>query len=170
MVVAIIALVFSVTGAGVASVATISALSKKEKKQTTKIVRNLAPTLSVQSAAVGGLGRSQNEVGFCSPPSSDFFPCVTVHLDLPTTSRVLVLGRAKLTGAGPSGECRLASPAGTVKDSNVSASVSGDNFSVQGVTEPLPAGPANFVMQCSRDGGTVSYFQPHITAVGLSGG
>jgi hypothetical protein len=54
MVVAIAALVCSLTGMGVASVATISVLSKKEKKQTRKIadreVRRLAPRLSVAAA------------------------------------------------------------------------------------------------------------------------
>jgi hypothetical protein len=42
MVVAIAALVFSLTGMGVASLATISVLSKREKKQTRKIARRIA--------------------------------------------------------------------------------------------------------------------------------
>jgi hypothetical protein len=54
MVVAIIALVFSVAGTGVASVAVIRSLSKKEKKQTSRIadreVKKLAPTLTVGTA------------------------------------------------------------------------------------------------------------------------
>ena len=54
MIVAIIALVFSVVGTGFASVAAISSLTKKEKKQTGRIadreIKKLAPTLTVGTA------------------------------------------------------------------------------------------------------------------------
>jgi hypothetical protein len=80
MLVAITALVFSLTGAGVASVATISALSKKEKKQTRNIadseVRKLAPGLSVatagtaNSAATAGTANSAATAGTASSLSA----------------------------------------------------------------------------------------------------
>jgi hypothetical protein len=71
MLVAITALVFSLTGAGVASVATISALNKKEKKQTRNIadneVRKLAPGLSVATAGTANTAETANSL---SPPEA----------------------------------------------------------------------------------------------------
>lgn len=61
MIVAIAALVFSLTGMGLASVATISVLSSREKKQAKKIadreIRRLAPGLSVAAADSAGTAR-----------------------------------------------------------------------------------------------------------------
>jgi hypothetical protein len=64
MVVAVIALLFSVVGTGVAGVAVVSSLSKREKKQTRRIadkeIRRLAPGLSVKSAGTASTADTAN--------------------------------------------------------------------------------------------------------------
>ncbi len=74
MIVAIIALVFSLAGTGVASVATISALTKKDKRKTRRIadseVVKLAPGLSVKSAGSANTAGSASTAGSANTAAS----------------------------------------------------------------------------------------------------
>lgn len=81
MVVAIVALIFAVTGTAVAGVATISVLSKKEKTQTRNIAKNeinkAAPGLSVAKATNAQNATNAGQLG--GQPASFYAPATALR-------------------------------------------------------------------------------------------
>jgi hypothetical protein len=81
MIVAIVALIFAVTGTAVAGVAAVSVLNKKEKKQTRNIARNeikkAAPRLSVANATNAQNAANADKLGGQS--ASSYAPATTLR-------------------------------------------------------------------------------------------
>ena len=65
----------------------------------------------VPSAALGGLGRSAYVASACSPTSSTYIDCGFTTLNLPSATRVLMIGSTTQFG-GSNGGCRLATSSG----------------------------------------------------------
>jgi hypothetical protein len=133
----------------------------------------------VPSALLGGFGRTGTLSGTCNPESETFVTCASVNLDLPTPTRVLVLGR--ITAAhGKSdfsnGTCALATapPGGPVPNTVVFKMLDADEYTddipLVGITDVLPAGPTLFALDCNEDstGDPINYTRASVTAVALS--
>ncbi|HXJ65708.1 MAG TPA: hypothetical protein VNN79_18275 [Actinomycetota bacterium] len=130
----------------------------------------------VPSAVLGGMGRSARQTGPCNP-SSDWFPniCVLVEMNLPATTRVLLIARVTTVGVSSAvGECAFwTNRAGKLTDSSIVVH-SGKTYPLLTVTPPLDPGPIQFQVVCYETyndyggGGDIAYVDSQIAAVALS--
>lgn len=136
----------------------------------------------VPSALLGGFGRRSGASG-CDPESDAFITCVSVTLNLPSQTRVLMIGQIRAeaeSGADTgSGFCRLGTSstgALTETEALLHAGKSGlrfltDNAALLGVTPLLPAGNITFRIECDQAAlGAIVYKGGGIAAVGISAG
>jgi hypothetical protein len=121
----------------------------------------------VPSALLGGFGRSGATTN-CDPEELEFVFCAgTEILDVPPGARALVFGlTAAVTESGSgdgSGSCRLsASSIGTVPNTEQFVETDNEigdnaNFTLVGVTPPLPAGATDFGIECNENTGGILY-------------
>ena len=136
----------------------------------------------VPAALLGGFGRRSGASG-CDPESAAFTTCVTVALDLPSQTRVLMIGQIRAEAEGGadtgSGFCRLGTSstgALTETEALLHAGKSGirfltDNATLVGVTPLLPAGNHTFRIECDQAAlGAIVYKGGGIAAVAISPG
>jgi hypothetical protein len=138
----------------------------------------------VPAATLGGLGRWAGD-GSCDPEDTTFVSCGATGIDLPQTSRVLLVGnvtarqdQSQLSNGG-AGDCVIATSPGQLGSSRVQIVVNDEqgareNASLTAVTEPLPPGVVFFGIECNQldsPGGTngINFEQVNMTAVALSG-
>jgi hypothetical protein len=132
----------------------------------------------VPSATLGGFGR-RSSTNSCDPESTTFITCASVTLDLPTETRVLVLGTIGAfaeSGANTGwGDCALATaPGGTVEGTGVRTNMGGfdqETLALSGVTDRLGPGNVVFALDCNQRsdiGGAISYAYGGVTAVAIS--
>jgi hypothetical protein len=135
-------------------------------------------------APFGGMGRSTSQ-DFCSPTNSTFVDCAFVTLDLPASSRVLVIAALSTFWTGNdfsySGTCRLtASAPGVPGGEYVASTMPVDEpaeayatYSTTVVTDPVGPGPMDFGVQCNKTGGETVSSRIHsvqVAAVALAPG
>ena len=138
----------------------------------------------VPQATLGGIGRWAGN-GSCDPEDTNFVSCGFTGIDLPQTSRVLLIGnltarqdQSQLSDAG-AGDCVIATSPGQLPASRVQIVVNDEqgareNASLTGVTDPLPPGVVFFGLECNQldsPGGTngINFEQVNMTAVALTG-
>jgi len=138
-------------------------------------------TLSeVPSAMIGGLGRwtGTDYQDACDPSSDTFITCATTNLNLPASSRVLVIGQVGADSAGAMsagyGRCHIATPSGALLNSEITLRVPGgvpvetDHAALLGITDVLPAGSHAFGVECNQFGGSILYRAAGVVAVAIS--
>jgi hypothetical protein len=138
MVVAIVALIFAVTGTAVAGVATISVLSKKEKKQTKRISKKIAKK-QISKAAPGLSVANAKKLG--GQPASFYAPATTLR-----TALVAANGSVDAAHSDGVTQANVTQPVGGVYCFNglspaprsVVASVAGGTAGIQTQTQYAP--------------------------------
>ncbi len=153
---------------------------------------SLAQVPSALESLAGGTGRSspnysqpihalQEDGGYCDPEASagqesPFVNCAPVTVDLPTRSRVLLIGTVSSVkesisqSEGGDGLCRLGSashrpPPVTVTEADGNQG----QISMVTVFGPLPAGERTFGVDCMECAGERAYYTgARISAVALS--
>ena len=123
----------------------------------------------VPSAVLGGLGRSTFTHAFdsCAPTTNTFIDCGFTTLNLPSATRVLVLGSTRQFG-GANGGCRIAASTGFT--SGETSGTGNDAFSMNAVTGVVGPGSVDFGIECNGNpsGTDPSYQQVSVSAVALS--
>ncbi len=132
----------------------------------------------VRSAALGGIGRSAARHPACDPESETFVDCGYTTLTLPSSSRVLILGRLEVSaeiGADlGQGVCRLVTNVGVVAGSSANVHAyefDGNVINLMAVSGVLAAGTYDFGIEChqySFSGNAVVYYDGQVAAVALS--
>lgn len=123
----------------------------------------------VPSATLGGYGRSHS-AGACYPTSSTYIDCGYTTLNLPQTSRVLVIGSTRAfnaSGDNAFGNCRLATSRGVINGTTMGAFAT-SSASMTAVTGQLNAGEIDIGIECNEVSGDVGFFEFKISAVALS--
>ena len=114
----------------------------------------------VPQATLGGIGRWAGN-GSCDPEDTNFVSCGFTGIELPQTSRVLLVGNVTArqdqsqTSDGGSGDCVIATSPGPLAASRVQIVVNDaqgerENASLTGVTDPLPPGVVFFGIECNQ--------------------
>ena len=127
----------------------------------------------VTSAKVGGFGRSTGGAA-CDPSSTQYLDCVIVTLNLPTASRVLLIGQ--VTGGANSdssgGYCKLVTQygdvAGTQESIQLLSNYQSDASAITGITDVVGPGSVDFAVDCNEFIGSINYYNIGLTAVAIS--
>jgi len=133
---------------------------------------------SALAATVGGLGRSASLAG-CNPSDETLITCTTVSMTLPTSSRVLLLGRVRaITDDGQTvgfGSCDLGTNfSGPVAGSTVEIATTQNDLEqipLLAVTPVIGAASVMFGIDCNQEnthGGGIRYDFVSLVAVALS--
>ncbi len=127
----------------------------------------------VPSALLGGLGR-WHDVASCNPGSA-FYTCVFTSLDLPTATRVLLIGRTtgmcRAGGCNAAGQCRLATHISDIGSSTVSIKVSNQSYEqtpLVAITGIVGPGPVDFAIRCMETSGDMEVIDSTIAAIAIS--
>jgi hypothetical protein len=132
---------------------------------------NEATLGEVPSALLGGTGRSASDPD-CDPNSTTFETCVTTSVQFAKPARVLVIATAEAvdngaTAADSIGNCQIPR-IGTLRDVRVPNGTR-TNFSVVGVTDPLPTDVVfPMSLECNETQDGIIFFNEQISAVALS--
>jgi hypothetical protein len=127
----------------------------------------------VPLAKIGGLGRSTGGVE-CEPAGTAFVDCVILTLDLPSASRVLLIGQATAEASSDhsSGHCKLVTQFGDVAGTSEFIALLGtgdsDSFSLSGVTAVLGPGSVDFAVDCNNEMNGIYYYNVGLTALAIS--
>jgi hypothetical protein len=127
-------------------------------------------------AQLGGIARWESKSGEgCDVPGS-YYTCAFTTIDLPRSTRVLLIGTAKVqvspAVATSTGHCRLATNLGDITDSTTGFTVpSGraEHLALIATTVVGP-GPVDFAIRCNETDGNISIWDAAIAPVALSGG
>jgi hypothetical protein len=125
----------------------------------------------VPSAKVGGFGRSTYG-GSCYPNGAAYVDCVVLTVNLPTQSKVLLIGATEAfpqSGAA-TGACKLVTQFGDVPNTAADYHLPAGAIvpgSLVGITGPLGPGPVDFGIDCNKFSGTMEYFA-HLAAIQIA--
>jgi hypothetical protein len=125
----------------------------------------------VPSAKVGGFGRDRYG-GSCYPNGAAYVDCVVLTVNLPTHSKVLLLGATEAApqNGDAAGSCKLVTQFGDIPYTVVDYSLHGGDAvsgSLVGITGALGPGPVDFGIDCNQSGGTMEYFA-HLVAMQIA--
>jgi hypothetical protein len=123
----------------------------------------------VPSALLGGYGRSFSGNG-CDPNSSTYIDCGFTTLNLPSTTRVLLIAAAR--GYSPSGDgfgyCRLVTSNGVLGGTDVGVDHTEEVAALTTVTGVLGPGSVDFGIECQETFSNIKFFEVRVSAVALS--
>jgi hypothetical protein len=127
----------------------------------------------VPLAQVGGFGRATYG-GSCYPSGAAFVDCVVLTVNLPTQSKVLLIGATEAApqNGDAAGACKLVTQFGDIPNTVADYSLHGGDLvsgSLVGITGPLGPGSVDFGVDCNKTGGTMEYFA-HLAAIQISPG
>jgi hypothetical protein len=138
----------------------------------------------VPSALVGGYGRFATDFpnnDGCDPNSTTLITCINLDVNLPTQSRVLLIGHVMAFAFGSAGivaegSCELGSSAVDLPETWTNARTKEpvlENVTLVGVTPPLGPGNVQFRINCNEvvsadSPGDIHYFRRRLAAVALS--
>jgi hypothetical protein len=128
----------------------------------------------VPLAKIAGLGRSTSSGSDCSPSGTAYVDCVILTVNLPSTSRVLLIGQgtAAINSGDGSGYCKLVTQfgdvPGTTETLGDASQYDTDSFALSGVTGVLGPGSVDFAIDCNNGFGGVYYFNLGLTALAIS--
>jgi hypothetical protein len=125
----------------------------------------------VPSAKVGGFGRDTYG-GSCYPNGAAYVDCVVLTVNLPTQSKVLLIGATEAApqNGDAAGSCKLVTQFGDIPYTVADYSLHGGDVvpgSLVGITGPLGPGPVDFGIDCNQSGGTMEYFA-HLVAMQIA--
>jgi hypothetical protein len=133
------------------------------------------PTLGeVPLATLGGMGDSAVQGSECNPGDASFFTCAFARVNLPYTSRVLMIGTVLAHTDGTQravGQCRLATSRGNVftpLQFATGADVEARYVPIIAVTPPLDPGPVDFGIECNELESEITYLDARVATVALS--
>jgi hypothetical protein len=116
----------------------------------------------VPSAKVGGFGR-KGYGGSCYPNGAAYVDCVVLTVNLPTQSKVLLIGATEAfpQNGAATGACKLVTQFGDVPNTAADYHLPAGAIvpgSLVGITGPLGPGPVDFGIDCNKFSGTMEYF------------
>jgi hypothetical protein len=131
---------------------------------------------TVPVAQLGGMGRWESKSGEGCNVGGDFYTCAFTTIDLPRSTRVLMIGTAKVQmppvyPGFATGQCRLATNLGDIADSITGFTVhtnDGEHISLVATTVAGP-GPVDFAIRCRQSDGNIVVYDAAIAAVALAG-
>lgn len=133
----------------------------------------------VPSALLGGFGRSGAQT-FCNPTGPRAFCAATEILPVPAGARALVFGKGIAIAVAANsigtaeGYCWLSTSSTGLLSQNATEFFSvrkdsSDSFNLVGVTQPLPAGPTSFAIECSEQSGDIRFSRISASVLLISG-
>jgi hypothetical protein len=125
----------------------------------------------VPLATVGGFGRDKYG-GSCYPSGAAYVDCVVLTVNLPTQSKVLLIGATEAfpQNGAASGACKLVTQFGDVPNTAADYHLPAGAIvpgSLVGITGLLGPGPVDFGIDCNKFSGTMEYFA-HLAAIQIA--
>ena len=123
----------------------------------------------VPSALLGGYGRSFSGTG-CDPNSTTYIDCGFTTLNLPSATRVLLIGATR--GYSPTadgfGFCRLVTSNGVLGGTDVGVDHTEEIAALTTVTGVIGPGSVDFGIECQQTFSDIKFSEVRVSAVALS--